>query len=719
MKRLAFVIALMMITSTVFADEIGYALSGGGARGFAHIGILKVLEEEGLKPDYISGTSIGAIIGALYALGYDATEIQELACSTDWDAAMKDKVSRRNLYIGQKRWAPYGNAVFELDEKWRPKLPSAMFRVNSLNLKLFDLVASAAQEQDFSRYLIPFSCVATDLGTGQPYVFKSGSLLQALRASISIPSILPPFEVEDLFYIDGGISQNLPIAEVKEMGADLVVGIKVNSSLRDAKQLSSIVDVLDQTINIGITRNLKENLDQCDLLLEPDLMQYSSTNFKHVNEIIAIGEDYARGHIEEIRAFAATIQHSEEKADTGFVKALDSFFVSSIEVYGNKYLSAAKIREYLGLQPGKTLSKQEIFAACQRAWNSQYFNVLYPDLVPLEDKEYQLNIHVSERQPKTIAINNSYNDVEKLTASVILSVENLLLKNSRFIAAVILGGKNELNVDYVKNFGDFWGVYYRLFPYFNEKTLYVYNDDHYRINSVKSLEWGGTTGLGLFTKDIAIAELFWYYSNTNLYRGISESEMPPRRYAVSGIGLKAYHESLDDYIFPYSGAKLIGKFNFARDEQLSDYIYNSMRGHLEGYLPMTSGLSLKAAANIGSYFDSVPSDKFDPFAIGGIDGFKGYSRYEISAPHFWIYDFGIVYNPVKNLHFQAGIQKMGYDDNEFWAKDIQKEYCYYAGMGYSTMFGPLRLQIALNERKNLNTMLSLGFDTDIFEFSRK
>ena len=337
----------------------------------------------------------------------------------------------------------------------------------------------------------------------------------------------------------------------------------------------------------------------------------------------------------------------------------------------------------------------------------------------MEDGKYQLNIHVSERQPKTIAINNSYNDVEKLTASVILSVENLLLKISRFIAAVILGGKNELNVDYVKNFGDFWGVYYRLFPYFNEKTLYVYNDDHYRINSVKSLEWGGTTGLGLFTKDIAIAELFWYYSNTNLYRGISESEMPPRRYAVSGIGLKAYHESLDDYIFPYSGAKLIGKFNFARDEQLSDYIYNSMRGHLEGYLPMTSGLSLKAAANIGSYFDSVPSDKFDPFAIGGIDGFKGYSRYEISAPHFWIYDFGIVYNPVKNLHFLAGIQKMGFDDDEFWAKDIQKEYCYYAGMGYSTMFGPLRLQIALNERKNLNTMLSLGFDTDIFEFSRK
>ncbi len=719
MKKLAFIITLLMLASVAFAGEIGYALSGGGARGFAHIGVLKVLEEEGLKPDFISGTSIGAIIGGMYAMGYDAAEIEEMACSTDWNALMKDRVSRRDLYIGQKRWAPYGNAVFELDEHWLPKLPSAVLKVNSLNLKLFDLVASAAQEQDFSRYPIPFSCVATDLGTGQPYIFKSGSLLQAMRASISIPSILPPFQVGEEYYIDGGISQNLPIAEVKEMGAQYVVGIKVNSTLRDAEHLSSIVDVLDQTINIGVSRNLSEGLDQCDLLLEPDLLQYFSGNFRYVREIIAIGESYAREHIEEIRAFVKAYQHSDKQTDTDFDKALDAFPVSSIEVYGNSRLSAAKIREYLGLHSGSTLSTKEILAACHRAWNSQYFNVLYPDLLPLEDGSYQLSIHVSEREPKSIAINNSYSDVEKLTASVVLNVENLLLKNSKLMGEVLLGGKNELNIDYVKNFGNYWGVYYRLFPYFNEKTLYVYNDDHYRINSIKSLEWGGTTGLGLFTKDIAIAELFWYYSKTNLYRGISESEMIPRRYTVSGFGIKAYHESLDDYTFPYSGARVIGKFNFARDPEFSDYIYNSMRGRMEGYLPVVKGFSFKVAANVGSYFDSTPSDKFDPFPVGGIDGFKGYSRYEISAPHFLIYEFGFVSNPIKNLHLQAGVQGMSYDDDVFLGQGAWTEYCGYVGIGYSTMLAPLRLQFALNERKHVNTMLSLGFDTDIFEFSRK
>ena len=719
MKKLTLIIALVMLASVTFASEIGYALSGGGARGFAHIGILKVLEEEGLKPDYISGTSIGAIIGAMYALGYSAAEIEEMATSTDWNALMQEKVSRRGLHIGQKRWAPYGNAVFELDRHWMPKLPSAVFKVNSLNLKLFDLVASAAQEQDFSRYPIPFSCVATDLETGQSYIFKSGSLLQAIRASISIPSILPPFQVGDKYYIDGGISQNLPIAEVKEMGAQHVVGIKVNSTLRDAQQLKNIVDVIDQTINIGVSRNLNEGLEQCELLLEPDLQQYFSGNFKYVSEIIAIGENHAREHIEEIRAFARANQHSDRAVDTHFDKDLDSFAVSSIEVFGNNRLSAAKIREYLGLHSGRNLSRKEIFAACHRAWNSQYFNVLYPELVPLEDGSYQLKIHVDEREPKTVALNNSYNDVEKLTASVVLSVENLFLKNSKLMAGVLLGGKNELDIDYVKNFGNYWGVYYRVFPYINEKTLYVYNDEHYRINSVKSLEWGGTTGLGLFTKDIAVAELFWYYSNTNLYRGISESEMISRRYTVSGFGIKAYHESLDDYTFPYSGARVMGKFNFARDERVSDYLYNSMRGRMDAYIPVKKGLSLKVAANLGSYFDSAPSGKFDPFAIGGIDGFKGYSRYEISAPHFLIYEFGLVFSPLKNLHLQTGVQGMSNADDEFLAKDSWTEHCVYAGIGYNTMFAPLRLQVALNERSNLNVMLSLGFDTDIFEFSRK
>ncbi|MDD4310790.1 MAG: patatin-like phospholipase family protein, partial [Candidatus Cloacimonetes bacterium] len=289
------------------AQALGYALSGGGARGFAHIGVLKVLEEEGIKPDYIAGSSIGAIIGAIYAMGYTPQEIEDICLEMDWEQLTRDEHTRRDLYIGQKRWAPYGNAVFELNEAWVPQLPSSVFVGNKINLELFRVFAPAAQVDKFADFPIPFACNATNLITGKPASFTQGSLMRALRASMSIPSLVKPFEIDDQVYIDGGVSQNLPVNLLHEMGADKVIGIKVNSKLRGKEELNNLVEILDQTINIGITRNLHANLENCDFLLEPSLDGYSATDFQHLKEIIDIGEATAREYLEEIRLFKSSL----------------------------------------------------------------------------------------------------------------------------------------------------------------------------------------------------------------------------------------------------------------------------------------------------------------------------------------------------------------------------------------------------------------------------
>jgi hypothetical protein len=195
--------------------------------------------------------------------------------------------------------------------------------------------------------------------------------------------------------------------------------------------------------------------------------------------------------------------------------------------------------------------------------------------------------------------------------------------------------------------------------------------------------------------------------------------MPPRNYRVSGIGVKAYHESVDDYVFPYNGLQMMAKFNFARDENISDYIYNVFRGKIDAYQPISKHISLHGSVNLGTYFDSTPNDKFDPFAIGGINGFKGYSRYEISAPHYLVYGLGINAKPLKRTHITAGFQALSYDDDELWLKDLKTQNAYYLGFGYDTGIAPLRLQFALNQRGRVHAMLSLGYDLDAFEFSRK
>ena len=716
-KKSLILLLFIFFLNSLTAEKLGYALSGGGARGFAHIGVLKVLEEEGIHPDYIAGTSIGAIIGALYAMGYSASELEEMCLKLNWNELTRDTHQRKDLYIGQKRWAPYGNAVFELNESWVPQLPSSVFVGNNLNLELFKLTAPASQIQNFNELPIPFICNATDLLTGEAVSFTEGSLLQALRASISIPSLFEPFELNGHYYIDGGVSQNMPIGLLHQMGADKVLGIKVNSTLRDEERINNLVEILDQTINIGITRNLKEHLDECDLLIEPELTQFVSTDYQHLQDIIAAGEESARQMIDQIRAFKNEFYSSSPKITT-FDKKLNSFYITQINVQGNKNISPSKVREYVGLETGKTYSSEEIANACINAWNSQLFKTIYPVLQKNQDNQYDLYIYVKERERKQLAVNLVYNSEEKLMAGLVLSLNNYLLKNSRLLAELKLGGRNELNVDYVKNFGEEWGAYYRLFPYVGEKTIYEYSE-HHKINSFKSTEFGINSGVGVFAKDLAIAEFFVYTDQTNLHSDISQTPLLPESSVVSGFGIKGYHESLDDFIFPTSGARVFGKFNFARYSEISDFIYSCFQGRAEFYVPVRNIFSVHSSIYYGSYLNSTEHDILDPFIISGTDGFMGYSRYEVSAPHYQILSFGFSSLPKNRYFIDAGFQGMRYSEKDVWSNSEDWEYCGYLGLGYKNSILPTKLYVSLNKDKKVHSFLSIGYDFDIFFFSRR
>ncbi len=709
---------LLFLCLSLQAEKLGYAFSGGGARGFAHIGVLKVLEEEGLRPDYISGSSIGAIIGALYAMGYNAAEIEELCLNLDWEDLTRDIHQRRELYIGQKRWLPYGNVEFELNDNWIPQLPSSVFVGNRINLELFRLTAAASQATDFDHLPIPFACNATNLITGQPKVFRQGSLMQALRASMSIPSLVKPFEINDEIYIDGGVSQNLPIDILHKLGADKVIGIKVNSTLREKDNLNNLIEILDQTINIGITRNLNEHLDDCDLLIEPDLTGLQGTDYSKLREIIDAGESSARAQLIQIRALKQKLINESNTLPNGFDKKLNKFRIAEIEICGNNHISPEKVREYLELTRNHVYTTDELYQACNNAWNSQVFSTIYPELRLGPDGSYDLCIHVKEKDRKTLALNLSYNSDDKLNAGMVLSLNNYFLKNSRLLAELKLGGKNELNADYVKNFGEQWGAYYRIFSYVNEKTIYNY-EDHHRVSSTRSLDWGVTSGTGIFAKDLMIAELFLYGGQTRLYRDISSEQGIPLWSKNSGFGLKAYHESLDDYLFPSQGLRIINKFNFARSAEVSDFIYNSYRGKAEMYLPIIEKLSLEMGIDYGSYFNRRKNTEIDPFVIGGTEGFLGYSRYEISAPHYQIVTAAISSQPVKNGWLSLGTQALRYSDSDVWGIQKDWEYCAYAGIGIKGKVLPTKLLISVNEAGRINSLLSVGYELDIFNFSRK
>jgi len=702
-----------MIIITVISlhseEKIGLALSGGGARGLAHIGILKVIDELNLKIDYIAGTSMGAVVGGLYAMGYPANEIEDMILNNDFNNVFDEVVSREDLYIGQKRWMPYANYYFDLDDKFRPGLPEALFSGSKLINTLFDYTYAASNINNFNELPIPFKCVATNIITGEMKVFDNGNLHEVMRASMSAPSILEPMKLGNGLYIDGGIRANLPSEIVQEMGADVIVGLQLSSGLRSKENLDNLIKVLDQTINFSMTDNVIKSVDLCDILIKPELLDVSNHNFNNIKEIIDMGEIAARKHINELKELP-------KRKERKYIEAAPSkiSFVK-ISVAGNEHMSKAKIREYTGLEKNTSYSKREILRAIKGAYNSQYFKYIYP-VVNYINEEYELIIKVKERNRKRLGLALSSNTDQEVVVGLTLELNNYIQHNSKFLVNAQIGDKNELNVDYVKNFGKHLGIYFRAFPYIKEQNLYSYGEDHTKTNSVYSVEYGATSGIGLYAKNSFIAELYGYSYKSRLYKHIGE--FVDSEFLASGLGVKLYHESLHDYIFPMHGVQLLTKLSAAREGVYSDIGNRKFYSKLRMLMPFGNKFSVKYQFEYGSHFDNK-EEEFDPFYIGGIDSFMGLYPAEKSAAIYKINTIAMRFNPMKNLFCDMQFNVLQLGDIDYWGPEDDFFKAVGMKLGYKTFLGSLRIGAAIDEDEKKYFYFSFGHNFDPFEFSRR
>lgn len=699
----------MLICSLQAREKIGLVLSGGGARGMAHIGVLKVLDELGIKPDYIAGTSTGALIAGLYACGMSGEEIEQLFVQIDWDSLLPEHTDRSQLHISEKRWAPLGNLSFELTEGLRPKLPQGFLHGNAHINILFKMFYPYIHVHDFDDLPIPFRCIGTNILTGEMKVFNSGSLHEAIRASMTFPSLLEPFNLDGQLYIDGGIMANLPTEVVQEMGADIIIGVQTNAGLKTEDQLENLIDVLDQTININIVRNIQHSSPNCDILIRPEIEDIGTTDFSNVEELIYWGEDAARNVTLQLAKLHSSTQQKPLPQPLPRKIAF-----SNIKVQGNLHMSSAKIREYVGLQKYHSYDLPAISAAFQDAYNSRLFKILYPT-INSSPSGYSLTIHCVENPRYKLNLGFCYNDENELTAAATVSFTNTLQRNSKLLANVQVGARNECNVDYVKNFGNHWGIYFRLFPYIKEHTLYTYNQDHERLSSERSLEYGGTAGVGLFTRNAFIAEVYGYGFNSRSYRKIAE--INERRYHSTGVGIKLYRESLDDYLLPTSGVQLMTKLTTTMDivDNTEDYKKYYLRTKV--LVPVTPWLSCKGQFEYGSFFRKIDTT-FDPFYLGGIDSYPGLQRQEMSAP---IFRYGILALRFhkRSFVYDLFVGSMYLGNTDVWHPQKYRYHCIGMQIGLKSRILPVRSAWTMDEEWHSTIHLSVGFEIDPFSFSRR
>ena len=721
-KNKFYLIILILLLSFSFkpteAKSLGYAFSGGGARGYAHIGMLKVLAEEGIYPEYIAGTSFGALVGSLYSMGYNPTEIESL--TTRWDVLdlFDEHYRRKDLYIGQKRWPSYGNFQLRIKENGQPSYPTGLINGVKLEQALAQVYMPASSYRDFSKLPVSFAGLYLDLDTGELIVSTSGSLMQTIRAAISIPSLFTPFELDGHRYIDAGILQNIPVPQVREIGADKVITFKVNADLTE-KNPDNLIYILNQTIEIAMYQSYESSLALSDLVLEPDLSEFSNMSYDKAKEIIDAGERYARSHIEEIRAFRdSLLAEGYVFKEPQKIPIPQKYSILAQDCRGNVYVSKAKIKEYSNLETGNEYTAEEIVNAAKKIWNSQFFKTVYPILEPYKDG-YKLIFYVQEYERRSIIFNMSYTTEEELNISGAMELNNLMLKNSKLLAGFTLGGRSELSLDYVKNFGEFWGSYFRIFPYISEKRLYLYDEDFYKISSVKSLEYGITPGVGFFANNLAIAEGFFYSYKTRLYRDVSAVAPVDSLYLISGLGVKVYHESLNDDLFPLSGLRVFSKLNFAPWDQISDRLYNKAVVNVDLYAPVSRTISLRAGYNFGTYFGAREESSLDPFYFTGSQGYRAYPRYAISSPQYCYYTIASVLNPRKNVFLETGVQSLNYVNEDFWDLNQKLEWSFYADIGYRAYLGPIHFSAAFSREHSPCFYLNVGYNNDLFWFSRK
>ncbi|WNW01103.1 patatin-like phospholipase family protein [Tenacibaculum sp. HL-MS23] len=357
MKKLLIILFLPAIMLAQNQPKVGLVLSGGGAKGFAHIGVLKELEKAGVQIGYIGGTSMGAIVGGLYAAGYSADKIEEIILNTDFETIIRDKISRREKPLFNKEYGEKYAISLPIKEG-KIGLPLGLSRGQNILNFLTELLAPVDDIRDFSQLPIPFYCIATNVETGAEVILDEGSLPLALRASGSFPSLLNPVEIDGKLLIDGGVVNNFPVDIMKKKNMDIIIGVSVQGELLKRDELSSVASLLMQIVNFKMYEKSDNQVQLLNFYIKPNVEEYNVISFDKKEEIIEEGKKTAKT-FKIVFDSIAKLQYNKKLPKKLKVKK-EKFLVDRIIIKGNKNYTNNYILGKLQLNQGDSISYSDI-----------------------------------------------------------------------------------------------------------------------------------------------------------------------------------------------------------------------------------------------------------------------------------------------------------------------------------------------------------------------
>jgi len=692
--------------------KIGLVLSGGGARGAAHVGVLKVLEELRIPIDVIAGTSIGAVVGASYASGTPLVDLEAVVTKTDWNDIFTDSSPREDRSFLRKEEDQVRLLRLEMGVKdYSLRFPAGAITGQKLDGLFSRLTRFAPGPVDFNKLPIPYRAICTDAETGRMYVFSEGRLADAMRASMSVPGAVAPFEINNRIFLDGGLTRNLPVDIARQMGADIVIAVNIGSGLLKRDELQSVLGVSLQMINILTEQNVRssvESLKSSDLLITPLLDEISSSDFSRTTEIMNIGEQAARALAGRLASLGLSDEAYRQHRGTLLAArgrpVIEGQMIERVQVVGLERANADELKRTLDIKAGDPVNFKKLDAGMSRVFGTGYFERVNYSLLNEGDLQV-LRVNAREKQwgPNYLRVGLS------LAADTVSEGRfNLLIRSqqTQFNSAgaewrndVQIGRDRRLASRFYQPFGV--GSFVNISPgveltrrpvdiFFDGKRIAQYDVR----SSAFSLDFGADINRN------AIARIGLVGSNDNATLAIGPDELfSNAKVKQRGVRLRALYDNLDDPSFPIEGR------TFSLDYLASMSSLGSSSDYRRAELNYSDHLSfgrhtIAAAARYGRSFGAA-LPVFDQFSMGGFFQLSGYRPGEllgdrVSFGRLSYYQRLPLTQSILGSRVFAGLSLEAGRMNEAIqiGKDNSARSSVGLFIGADTAFGPLHLGVA-------------------------
>lgn len=742
--KLFLTILLLLVSIGLQAQEsekdkplrIGLVLSGGGAKGLAHIGVLKEIEKAGIKIDYIGGTSMGAIIGGLYASGYNAEQLDSIFSKVKFDDLIADDLPRSSRTLYEKHNISRYSLSLPFDN-FKVSLPSGLSKGQNIYNLFTNLTRHVEEVNDFSKLPTPFFCMATDAEMGLPVILDSGYLPSSILASGALPSLFGPVTLNDKYLIDGGVVDNYPVEELRSRGVDFIIGVDVQDGLRTRDHLTAATDILLQINNYRTIEAMRKKRELTDIYIHPNIDGFTVVDFDLGKQIIKAGEEKAK-------EFCRLLDSLSDKQGVHYVKPklhvknVDSIRIKSINVTGITNFTRSYVLGKLKIHPPDTIPYPNFVEGINNLSATNNFLFVHHKLDAYDDGSYHLELELRENPTRTyIKIAAHYDEIYKSALLANITRKRLLFKNDVASLDIGLGDNFRYELDYYSDNGYSFGLGFS--SYYNSFDMRV---NARFIEQISDLPLTTINNVGVdysdFTNQIYAKTLIRKFMSLDL--GFEHKQLVLETETIrneNGNNRKFYFEdshyvsafgrinydTFDSKYFPTSGWKADATFNvylYSSDYNNSFNNFSVGRASIKYAFPLLPNLAMVSDVEGGFKIAGENVNVFDFYLGGWGNDFKnnfipflGYDLIAAAGDGIVKAAFTFDYSFYQKNHLVAGANFANLGNSLYttgrWfsAPDYTG---YFLGYGLETFFGPLQGRVAYTpELDESYWYLSLGF----------